>query len=144
MKMCLISVFFLCGRIGHAEANCEDNSKEHGVEFGEELKASPPRWTKEISVKTHGSRVARPLFQVTDMPARGQYVADRTSGWGNTNMTGDHSRRPVSKEEASKQDRTGKQFDNMMKELHDACNFAKVSWEAQGRLARRGSCLELI
>jgi hypothetical protein len=123
---------FLCGRIGHAATNCEDNSEAHGVEFGEELKASPPMRTKEISVKTHGSRVARPLFQVTDMPARGQYVADHTSGRGNTNMTGDHSHRPVSKEEASKQDGTGKQFDNMMKELHDACNSAKASWEAQG------------
>jgi hypothetical protein len=126
---------FSCGQIGHAAANCEDNSETHGMVYGE-LRASPPRQTKEITVKTHTTRAARPLFQVTDMPARGQYVADRTFGCGTTSMVGDYGRRPMSEEEASKQDEAGEQFDNVMKELHDACNFAEASWAAKGSASR--------
>jgi hypothetical protein len=44
---------FSCGRIGHAATNCEDNSETHGMVYGEELRASPPRRTKEITVITH-------------------------------------------------------------------------------------------
>jgi hypothetical protein len=61
---------FLCRRIGHTATNYEYESEEHGVAYGEELRASPPRRTKEIAIKPAMSKVVRPLFQVTDMPSR--------------------------------------------------------------------------
>jgi hypothetical protein len=63
-------------------------------------------------------------------------MADRTSRCGTTSMAGDYGCRPMSEEEASKQDGAGEQFDNVMKELHDACNFAEASWVAKGLAGR--------
>jgi hypothetical protein len=38
---------FVCGRMGHAAANCEESVVEdQGIKFGEELRASPPRRAK--------------------------------------------------------------------------------------------------
>jgi hypothetical protein len=55
---------FSCGRIGHAVANCpEGETGGQGINFGEELRASPPRCSREISVKNLNPRVTRPLFQ---------------------------------------------------------------------------------
>jgi hypothetical protein len=50
--------FFPCGRIDHAMVNCEVKMEKQGVAFGEELRASPPRCTKEIIVKSMASRAA--------------------------------------------------------------------------------------
>jgi hypothetical protein len=50
--------------------NCEeDPSVEHGVVFGEELRASPAKRVREISVHPVSTRVVRPLFQVAGMPS---------------------------------------------------------------------------
>jgi hypothetical protein len=123
---------FSSGRIGHAAINCDNSLEAHRVAYGEELRASPPRQTKEIMVKSRVSRVVRPLFQVIDMLARGQYEAGRISGRCTTSMRGDQARRAMPKEDVSKQDGTREQLANIVKELHDACNSAEASWAAQG------------
>jgi hypothetical protein len=42
---------FSCGCIGHAAMNYEEaSSEEQGIRYGEELRASPPRRVKAISV----------------------------------------------------------------------------------------------
>jgi hypothetical protein len=53
---------FTCGCIGHAAANCEQNSLVHEVKFGEDLWASPPKCTREITINTGTLRVAWTLF----------------------------------------------------------------------------------
>jgi hypothetical protein len=59
---------FSCGRIGHAMLNYEEEPKEeHGVSFGKELRASQPKWVRDIVVQPVTGRVARPLFQVPRM-----------------------------------------------------------------------------
>jgi hypothetical protein len=61
---------FSCERIGHAVLNCEYESMDgHGVRFGEELRASPPKRVKEIIIRPYKGRVARMLFQVTEPPS---------------------------------------------------------------------------
>jgi hypothetical protein len=56
---------FSCGRIGHAAPNCVDGDvADQGIKFGEELRASPPRRTREIAVGPQAPHVARPFFQV--------------------------------------------------------------------------------
>jgi hypothetical protein len=58
---------FTCGQIGHAAANCDENSGDDlGVKFGEELRASPPRRVSEIPLKVGMHKATRPLFQVAD------------------------------------------------------------------------------
>jgi hypothetical protein len=68
---------FSCGRIGHAVVNYDAMVEVQGVAYGEELSATPPKCTKEIMVKPMASRVVRSLFQVDNMPMRGQVLADR-------------------------------------------------------------------
>jgi hypothetical protein len=59
---------FSCGRIGHVVLSCEEEENvDQGVRFGEELRPSPPKRVRDISVKPMASRVARPLFQVPGM-----------------------------------------------------------------------------
>jgi hypothetical protein len=61
-------ICFSCGRIGHGAPNCkEDLNEEHGVRFGEELRASPPKRIRDINAKPVASRVIRLLFQVLGM-----------------------------------------------------------------------------
>lgn len=54
---------FACGRIGHAEANCQDSTaKRAGIRYGEELRASPPnKRAREIVIKPVAPKAARPL-----------------------------------------------------------------------------------
>jgi hypothetical protein len=55
---------FSCGRLGHAAQNCEEGEPEMpGIKFGEELRASPPKQVREITVQS-ASNMVRPLFQV--------------------------------------------------------------------------------
>jgi hypothetical protein len=53
---------FSCGCIGYAVANW-DSGEDHEIRFGEELRASPPRRVREISMRTATSRVVWPLDQ---------------------------------------------------------------------------------
>jgi hypothetical protein len=54
---------FTCGRLGHTAINCDDEENEEGgCLFGEELRASPPKRVREISVKAVQARVVKPLF----------------------------------------------------------------------------------
>jgi hypothetical protein len=50
---------FTCGRIGHAAASCEEGDPvDQGIIFTEDLRESPPRRTREISISqglTQGS-----------------------------------------------------------------------------------------
>jgi hypothetical protein len=123
---------FSCGWIDHAAADCDDIVEVQGVVYGEELRASPPRCTKEIMVKPSTSRVVRPLFHVTGMPMRGHPEAGRNTGGGTTSETRNQSQRIGEAEEVSKQDGTCEKFVNIIKELHAACNLAKASWTTQG------------
>jgi hypothetical protein len=54
---------FTCGRICHAATNCEEgNSVDQGINFAKELKAPPPRRTREISVPQGLSKASKSLF----------------------------------------------------------------------------------
>jgi hypothetical protein len=54
-----------CGRLGHAAQICEEGEPESsGIKFAEELRASPPKQVREISIWQAASKVVRPLFQV--------------------------------------------------------------------------------
>jgi hypothetical protein len=56
---------FSCGCIGHAVVNCQEPpSEEDAIRYGAELRASPPKRVKSISIQACDGRVARPLFQV--------------------------------------------------------------------------------
>jgi hypothetical protein len=55
---------FSCGRIGHAVVNCEEGPGDGSIPFGEELRASPPKRVREISITPGPSRVVKSLFQV--------------------------------------------------------------------------------
>jgi hypothetical protein len=62
---------FACGRIGHATLNCDGEAKEEqGVSFDEELRASPPKRVRDITLQPVSRSVARPLFQVPGMVGR--------------------------------------------------------------------------
>ncbi|KAK3135743.1 hypothetical protein QOZ80_5BG0422860 [Eleusine coracana subsp. coracana] len=53
---------FACGRIGHAKMNCEEGiDDELGIQFGEELRASPPRRQREIRTKAPTAGTTRHL-----------------------------------------------------------------------------------
>jgi hypothetical protein len=55
---------FMCGRMGHAAMNCEeDDTEDHGIKYREELRASPPRRARELNIRQISPRVAKPLFQ---------------------------------------------------------------------------------
>jgi hypothetical protein len=55
---------FSCGRLGHAAQTCEEGEPEMaGTRFGEELRASPQKWVREITISQFASNVVRPLFQ---------------------------------------------------------------------------------
>jgi hypothetical protein len=83
---------FSCGRIGHATLSYEEEPNEdHGVSFGEELRASPPKQDRDISVKLMASRVARLLFQVPDMS--GSYRSGLPKGQhGSTHLRVDQNK----------------------------------------------------
>jgi hypothetical protein len=58
---------FACRHMGHAAMSCDEVSGEDpGIRFGEELRASPPRRVKEISVKAGLPRAIKPPFQVME------------------------------------------------------------------------------
>jgi hypothetical protein len=43
---------FTCGRLGHAAMNCvEGEAEDSGIKFGEELSASPPRRTRDLTIR---------------------------------------------------------------------------------------------
>jgi hypothetical protein len=117
---------FSCGRIGHAAVNYDATVEAQGVAYGEELKASPPRHTKEIMVKPAEIRVAQTLFHV-DNTMRGQLPADRSTTRGASSETKSRVQADGKAEEGNSQGGTGKQFVNLVNELHDACNSAKPS-----------------
>jgi hypothetical protein len=76
---------FHCGRMGHATVNCgEGGSNEHGIHFGEELRASPPYRAREIFVQQASTHVVRQLFQAkgqgTSTPYRRHGVHGRNHG----------------------------------------------------------------
>jgi hypothetical protein len=55
---------FWCGKIGHALATCEDEEADDDfVQFGEELRVSPTRRVREITLKQVAPRVIKPLFK---------------------------------------------------------------------------------
>jgi hypothetical protein len=57
--------YFTCGCIGHAVINYDEASTDdQGISFGEELRASPPKRVKDISIHLQDTKVSRPLFQV--------------------------------------------------------------------------------
>jgi hypothetical protein len=59
---------YSCRRMGHAAMSCDDHTKEEqGVKYGEELRASPSKRVKEISIWQTDSRMARALFQVVGL-----------------------------------------------------------------------------
>jgi hypothetical protein len=63
---------FTWGRMGHAVANCEQGeAEEHAIKYGGELRASPPRWVREITLRQPDSKVAKTLFQTTMLSASG-------------------------------------------------------------------------
>jgi hypothetical protein len=54
---------FSCGRLGHAAFNCDEGeAKDGSVKFGEELRASPPRRVREITIKSTTPGVVKNLF----------------------------------------------------------------------------------
>jgi hypothetical protein len=60
---------FTCGCMGHAAISCDEgNQADHGIKFGEELRALPPRCAREISVKLITTHVARPVFEAPLSP----------------------------------------------------------------------------
>jgi hypothetical protein len=62
---------FSCGCIGHAAVNCQEPpSEEDAICYGEELRGSPPKRVKYISIQAGDGRVARPLFQVARATGR--------------------------------------------------------------------------
>jgi hypothetical protein len=88
---------FSCGRIGHVVLSFEEEENaEQGVRFGEELRPSPPKWVKNISVKPMASHVARPLFQVLSM-----------SGSCRSDIPKDQQGRSRSKADQKNDDQTG-------------------------------------
>jgi hypothetical protein len=124
---------FSCGRIGHAALNCEDSSLEdHGVAYGEELRASPSRRVKEIMVKPTSSKVARPLFQVSDMPSHGKQTVAQSMGGGTSSGDRNQTQRVGNAGGAGTHNWFGEQFVNIVKELHAACNSTEASWATQG------------
>jgi hypothetical protein len=51
-----------CGCMGHAALNCEEEeADDHEIKFGEDLRASPPKRSREITVTQAVIRVVRPL-----------------------------------------------------------------------------------
>jgi hypothetical protein len=124
-------LYFSCGRIGHVAVNCDDTVEVQEVAYGEELRASPPRRTKEIMVKPSATRVARLLFQVVDMHKRAnqqlivaQVVAQPVRQDSNLKWLARMDKRT---------NRTGQRaLCQHVKEMHDASNSAEASWAAQG------------
>jgi hypothetical protein len=54
---------FSCGRIGHATMNYDEEAcVEQGVRYGEELRASPMKWVREISLHHITPKSTQPLF----------------------------------------------------------------------------------
>jgi hypothetical protein len=54
---------FTCGCLGHVAMNCDEGEAEDsGIKFGEELRASPPRRTRDLTIRQVTPSVARPLF----------------------------------------------------------------------------------
>jgi hypothetical protein len=54
---------FTCGRIGHAAQKCDQGElEEHGIRYGEELCASPPRRARVINTRQPDPRMIKPLF----------------------------------------------------------------------------------
>jgi hypothetical protein len=45
--------------------NCEEAKEDSGVKFGEELRASPPRRSRNIIMRDVAPRAAQPLFQTS-------------------------------------------------------------------------------
>jgi hypothetical protein len=71
---------FSCGRFGRAVMNCQEHSsEEQGFHFGEELRASPPKRVKTISIQQGEVRVACPLFQVMALADKKYAGAGETS-----------------------------------------------------------------
>jgi hypothetical protein len=57
---------FMCGRLGHAAMNYEeDEAEDLGIKYGEELRASSPRRIRDIAIRQVTLRVAKALFQTT-------------------------------------------------------------------------------
>jgi hypothetical protein len=55
---------FMCGRIGHAALNCDDEDVgDGGIRFGEEVRASPPKRVWEIKVSNLAPKAMTSLFQ---------------------------------------------------------------------------------
>jgi hypothetical protein len=72
---------FRCGRMGHTLVNCDAGGvDDDSVQFGEELRASPPRRVREINLKQVASRVIKPLFQVSGTQARVASPGDQGGG----------------------------------------------------------------
>lgn len=128
---------FSCGRIDHAAVNCEAVLDAQRVTYGEELRASPPCRTKEITVKPMASRFTRPLFQVTNMPMQGKLNAGTLSGGGTPGGTNNVFTKAVAEDrEESKQEGTGEKIVNIIKELLAACNSAEASWVAASSVGK--------
>jgi hypothetical protein len=54
---------FTCGQLGHAAQICEEGEPDNqGINFGEELRASPPKHVREITIRQAASRVVKSLF----------------------------------------------------------------------------------
>jgi hypothetical protein len=118
--------------------NCQDPpSKEHDIHFGEELRASPPKRVKSISIHQGEVRVARPLFEVSglvDMKMAGagglsqEYQADSREMHAQV-------KNPCAKE-------TMQKVVNSVHELRVSCNSTGKSRNSQYLGGQRKSILQ--
>jgi hypothetical protein len=118
-----------CGRMGHAAANCGQEAHDHEIIFGEDLRASPPKRTREIMIHQGPSRTVRPLFQKRDYGPRiiGSAGRRNSEGGGPGEGTATSSNwRSVHGEEAARDLATG------VKDLH-----VKEDWESEDQLLQR-------
>jgi hypothetical protein len=107
----------------------EKNLRHHHQDI--QRRASPPRHTKEIIVKPFSSRVVRPLFQVTDIPMRGQPAIGHRTGGGLTSGTRNQPQVFSEDGKASTQDRTCENLSTLLMSYKLGC----------ARVCRQGTSL---
>jgi hypothetical protein len=75
--------YFSCGRLGHTAFNCNEGDAEDGsVKFGEELRASPPRRVREITIRSTTPGVVKNLFSTGSTVPRNYSTRIRPSSSG--------------------------------------------------------------
>jgi hypothetical protein len=100
--------------------------------YREELRASPPRWVKITMMKPVMAKVARPLFQVTEISSMEKSTFINQMKGGTSNEDGNRVQAEGDRGVVDSQNGTSEQFANIVKELHVACYSVEASWAAQG------------